>query len=63
MGLTNTAVGVVSIIGPLLGALLAAAGYSLLFAVSAGLGLLALILMRWWVREPRFSQKVAEPGS
>jgi MFS family permease len=63
MGLTNTAVGVVSIIGPLLGALLAAADYSLLFAVSAGLGLLALILMRWWVREPRFSQKVAEPGS
>lgn len=63
MGLTNTAVGVVSIIGPLLGALLAAAGYSLLFAVSAGLGLLALIMMRWWVREPRLSQKVAEPGS
>ncbi|MDX1613725.1 MAG: MFS transporter [Candidatus Promineifilaceae bacterium] len=53
-GLTNTAVGVVSTAGPLLGALLAAADYSLLFAASAFIGLLAFATMRWWVQEPRF---------
>jgi len=31
----------------------------LLFAVSCGVGLIAFILMRWWVREPRCMEKFA----
>ena len=60
VGLTNTGVGVVSIIAPLLGAALAIVSYDWLFAVSAGLSLLALIAMRWWVREPRYTRETAE---
>jgi len=48
-------VGVISIIAPLLGAALAAAGYNWLFAASAAVSLLALIAMRWWVKEPRYA--------
>lgn len=54
VGMTNTAVGVISMIGPLLGAWLATAGYNPLFSLSAFVGLLALVAMRWWVQEPRF---------
>ena len=53
VGLSNTAVGVISSLAPLLGAGLANIGYSWLFATSAGIGLAAFALMRWWVREPR----------
>lgn len=53
IGLSNTAVGVVSSIAPLLGAGLAGAGYGWLFASSAVIGLCAFVLMRWWVQEPR----------
>jgi len=53
VGLSNTAVGVVSSIAPLLGAGLANIAYSWLFAASAGIALAAFVLMRWWVREPR----------
>jgi MFS family permease len=52
-GMANTAVGLVSVVAPLLGAWLASKGYNWLFALSAGINLLALILMRWWVKEPR----------
>jgi MFS family permease len=55
-GLANTAVGVVTIAAPLLGAALALAGYEWLFALAAGINLLAFAVMRWWVHEPRFSQ-------
>lgn len=57
-GLTNTSVGVVSMIGPLIGAWLAIAGYDWLFAVSAFVSLLALVLLHWWVQEPRFARLV-----
>jgi MFS family permease len=53
-GLTNTSVGVVSMVGPLIGAALALTGYDWLFLVSAALSLLALIALHWWVREPRY---------
>jgi MFS family permease len=53
MGLTNSSVGVVSMIGPLLGAWLALRGYNWLFAASAFTSLLALIAFHWWVQEPR----------
>jgi MFS family permease len=53
VGLSNTAVGLVSSVAPLLGALLASVGYGWLFASSAFISLLAFGLMHWWVREPR----------
>ncbi len=59
-GMTNTTVGVISMIGPLIGALLAAAGYDWLFAASAVISLLALAAMHWWVREPRFAGVVEQ---
>jgi MFS family permease len=61
VGLTNTGVGVVSSLAPLLGAALAGLGYGWLFAVSAAIGVLAFGLMRWWVREPR-ELSMAAPG-
>ena len=52
-GMANTGVGLASVVAPLLGAWLASKGYNWLFALSAGVNLIALILMRWWVKEPR----------
>ena len=53
VGMANTAVGLASITGPLLGAWLAARGYGLLFALSAAISLAALMLFHWWVQDPR----------
>lgn len=53
VGIANTGVGLVGMVSPLLGAWLASVDYGWLFALSAGLSFVALILMRWWVREPR----------
>ena len=53
-GMTNTSVGLISVVAPLLGAWLASHDYNWLFALSAGVNLVALVLMRWWVREPRW---------
>ncbi len=61
-GLTNTSVGVVSMVGPLIGAWLAIAGYDWLFAVSAFVSLLALVLLHWWVQEPRFARLASTGG-
>jgi hypothetical protein len=52
--MTNTSVGLISVVAPLLGAWLASNGYNWLFALSAGVNLVALVLMRWWVQEPRW---------
>jgi MFS family permease len=52
-GLANTVTGVVSLVAPLVGALLAEVGYGVLFAASAAFSLLAFALMWGWVREPR----------
>ncbi len=57
VGLANTGVGLVSIIAPLLGAWLAGINYNWLFALSAGVNLVALAMMRWWVQEPRWAQR------
>lgn len=54
-GMTNTAVGVVALIAPLLGAWLASMDYGWLFATGAAVNLCALIVMRWGVREPRWA--------
>ncbi len=58
VGIGNTGVGLVGLVAPLIGAGLAEASYSLLFAVSSGIALGAFILMRWWVREPRQAAKL-----
>ncbi len=52
-GISNTAVGIVGVAAPLLGAALAEVDYRLLFAVSALAYLVGFALFRWWVREPR----------
>ena len=54
VGLANTSVGVAGGLAPLLAAGLAGLSYNLLFAISAAISLFGMILMRWWVREPRY---------
>lgn len=54
VGIAGTGVGLVGIVAPLLGAMLAAMSYEWLFAACVLVNILALILMRWWVREPRW---------
>jgi MFS family permease len=60
-GLANTVVGIAGFAAPLLGGLLAQVGigsglgYSLLFALSAGAGLMGLVLLMIGVREPRWA--------
>ena len=53
VGITNTTVGLVNVIAPLLGTALAAAGYGWTFAAGALIGLTAWAAMHWWVQEPR----------
>lgn len=55
IGIASFAVGIVSLIGPLIGTAISYLGFSWLFAVSMTLNLVALIAMRFWVTEPRFS--------
>lgn len=55
VGLANTAVGVVSVMAPLLGTWLVGFSYAWLFGLSAAVNLLALAVMRWAVQEPRFA--------
>jgi MFS family permease len=54
VGVANTVVGVGSSIAPLLGGLLATVSYSGLFAVGVVINVIGLILMHWYVREPRW---------
>ncbi len=53
LGLTNTVLGVASMTGPLLGALLVGLSYQLLFAISAVANVIAFVTLHRWVREPR----------
>ncbi len=57
IGMANTAVGLVSVVAPLLGAWLASVSYNWLFALSTGINLVAMVLMRWWVKEPRWARE------
>ena len=58
----STGVGVVGVAAPLLGTVLARAGYGLLFAASAACYLATLILLHWWVREPRRTKRHVMPN-
>ena len=53
VGIGNTGVGLISMVGPLIGAGLAELGYGWLFALTAAVNLAAVVAMHWWVREPR----------
>ena len=54
IGLSNTVIGVVAAVTPMIGAwLVDVVGYQPLFVVAFLLGLLGLALLRWSVREPR----------
>lgn len=61
IGITNTAVGIASTVAPLLGGWLAEFSYSWLFALSAGINLLALALLYGQVKEPRWQSVILEP--
>ena len=55
LALTSTAQGAMSTIGPLAGGLLAATlGYEVLFSVSIGFLMVALVVLVMLVQEPRF---------
>ena len=54
IGLTNTGVGVAGGVAPLLGGWLAGFSYNWLFVLSVGINLLALALLHWQVKEPRW---------
>ena len=54
IGLSNTTIGIVSAVAPLIGGLLAGVvGYQALFAVACTIGAASLALLRWTVRDPR----------
>ena len=57
VGIANTAVGLVGVVAPLLGATLARINYDILFALGAAVNLAALALFFWWVQEPRQRQQ------
>ena len=56
VGLANTAIGIASIVAPLLGAWLATRSYGWLFGVSTAVNVAALVALHWWVKEPRFAE-------
>jgi MFS family permease len=53
IGLANTSLGVVNVLGPMVGASLAGVGFSVLFAACAVISFVSWVSMRWWVEEPR----------
>lgn len=61
IGLTNTVIGSVSALAPIVGGWLADwMGYRVLFAVAFAIGLVGFALLRWSVREPRYVHAVVE---
>ena len=54
IGITNSVVGVGSVIGPLVGGWLATYNYNNLFSVSLVMNLIGLALLHWYVGEPRW---------
>jgi len=55
IGITNTSLGIMGMIAPILGTGLATLSYHWLFGLSAFVSVLAAGVMRFWVQEPRFS--------
>jgi MFS family permease len=53
IGLANTSLGVVNVLGPMVGAWLAGVDFGILFAACAAISFVSWVSMRWWVEEPR----------
>jgi len=53
IGLANTSLGVVNVLGPMAAAGLAEVDFGILFAACAGISFVSWVSMRWWVEEPR----------
>lgn len=61
VGIANTTAGLVAVLAPLLGAWLASHSYEWLFGVGTAVNLVALIALRWWVKEPRWTTTIDSP--
>jgi len=59
-GLVNTSRGIFGLIAPLVATQLAGINYGILFGICAGLTLIGLVLLRLWVKEPRWHKKVVK---
>ena len=59
-GLANTIRGIISILAPLVATQLAQSSYRLLFGISAILSLIGLLMMHFWVQEPRWHASETE---
>ncbi len=57
IGLANSSIGLAGIFAPLMGALIAQQSYQLLFVISALFNLVGVIMLLWWVEEPRLASK------
>lgn len=55
IGVANTLAGIGSVIAPVIGAGLVKIGFSWVFVASAVTSLIALLMLRFWVKEPRFA--------
>ncbi len=53
VGITNSIIGAINVVIPLAGSWLATVSYGYLFALSAAAGLLGVLLMAFWVADPR----------
>ncbi|MEM7128141.1 MAG: MFS transporter [Chloroflexota bacterium] len=56
LGLANTLTGIGSMVAPLIGAALVLIGYSWVFVASMLTSVAALLMLRFWVNDPRFSE-------
>lgn len=61
IGIASFGVGVVSLLAPLLGTILAEIGYSWAFSLSVIMSIVGLLGMHFWVREPRFAPEIRNP--
>jgi MFS family permease len=62
-GLANTARGLIGLITPMVAAQIAGRSYGLLFGLCAAFTILGLVLLHFWVREPRWYGKPSESPS
>jgi MFS family permease len=59
-GLVNTTRGIFGLIAPLVATQLAGINYGILFGICAGLTLIGLVLLRLWVKEPRWHKELVK---
>ena len=58
VGITNSIIGAINVVIPMVGGWLATFSYTYLFALSAAAGLLGVLLMWLWVADPRHAGAV-----